>query len=170
NIAGWALFTVSFLGGLLLVLNLASRGAATPGDVVLTLTVALSLREAVHVTVMRTRQVGHETRLMEPYLWLRDYVAAERAKPSGTTPTPEALHDGLTLDRVTFTYPGTDRRALEDVSVRLPAGSVVAVVGEYGSGKTTLVKLLAKLYRPDTGAIRVDGVDLADLETAGLRS
>jgi ATP-binding cassette subfamily B protein len=56
------------------------------------------------------------------------------------------------------------------VSVRIPAGAVVAIVGEYGSGKTTLVKLLAKFYRPDTGRITLDGVDLADLDTADWRS
>jgi ATP-binding cassette subfamily B protein len=80
------------------------------------------------------------------------------------------LTDGIALDGVGFTYPGTERPALDDVTCRLPAGSVVAVVGEYGSGKTTLVKLLTKLYRPDRGTIQVDGVDLADLDTAGWRT
>src|SRR6185295_4115919 len=115
-------------------------------------------------------EVGQQTRLVEPYLWLRDYVAAERARAAGTLPAPAVVREGITLDRVSYTYPGTDRPAVDDVSVRLPAGAVVAVVGEYGSGKTTLVKLLCKLYRPDTGAIRVDGVDLGDLETAGWRA
>jgi ATP-binding cassette subfamily B protein len=62
---------------------------------------------------------------------------------------------------VTFTYPGTTEPVLRDVSLSLPAGTVVAIVGENGAGKTTLVKLLSKFYQPDSGQILVDGVDLA---------
>jgi ATP-binding cassette subfamily B protein len=168
--AGWALFTAAFVGALALVVRLARDGAATPGDVVLTLTVAMSLRESVHMAAHRAAEVGQQTRLVEPYLWLRDYVAAERARAVGTLPAPVVLRDAITLDRVSYTYPGTERPAMDEVSARLPAGAVVAVVGEYGSGKTTLVKLLCKLYRPDAGTIRVDEVDLADVETAGWRA
>ena len=170
QITGWVAFTLAFLAGLALVVGQAADGRATAGDVVLTLTVAVSLREVVQTAVGRASQVGHEARLVQPYLWLRDYVAAERAKRTGTRPSPAALREGITLDRVCFTYPGTGRPALHEVSARLPAGTVVAIVGEYGSGKTTLVKLLAKLYQPDSGTIRVDGVDLAELETAGWRA
>lgn len=56
------------------------------------------------------------------------------------------------------------------MTVRIPPGTVVAIVGEYGSGKTTLVKLLAKFYRPDQGRITLDGVDLSDMDTANWRS
>jgi ATP-binding cassette subfamily B protein len=168
--AGWALFTLAFVGALALVVELARTGAATAGDVVLTLTIALSLRESAHAAARRAAEVGRETRLVEPFLWLRDYVAAERARAAGTRPAPAALREGITLDRVSYTYPGTAAPAVDGLSVRLPAGAVVAVVGEYGSGKTTLVKLLGKLYRPDSGAILVDGVDLADLDTVGWRS
>ena len=55
---------------------------------------------------------------------------------------------------------GTDRLALEDVTLHLPAGSVVAVVGENGAGKSTLVKLLAKMYEPTSGDILIDGQPL----------
>jgi ATP-binding cassette subfamily B protein len=74
---------------------------------------------------------------------------------------PARLTDGIALEQVSFAYPGTDRLALEDVSLRLPAGAVVAVVGENGAGKTTLVKLLSKLYEPTSGRILVDGAPLA---------
>jgi ATP-binding cassette subfamily B protein len=76
-------------------------------------------------------------------------------------PAPEHLTDGIQLEHVAFAYPGTDRLVLDDVNLRLPAGSVVAVVGENGAGKTTLVKLLCKLYEPTGGRILVDGVPLA---------
>src|SRR5207248_10155358 len=57
--------------------------------------------------------------------------------------------------------PGTTRLVLEDVNLTIPAGAVVAVVGENGAGKTTLVKLLSKFYKPTSGRILVDGAELA---------
>ena len=65
-----------------------------------------------------------------------------------------------------FAYPGTERPVLDDFSVRLPAGSTVALVGENGSGKTTLIKLLLGMYRPTPGTITVDGRPLADIDPA----
>jgi ATP-binding cassette subfamily B protein len=94
-------------------------------------------------------------------VWLEDYAAALRA--DADRPVPQRLVDGIELEHVSFAYPGTDALVLDDVSLRLPAGTVVAVVGENGAGKTTLVKLLSKLYEPLSGTIRVDGVDLARL-------
>jgi ATP-binding cassette subfamily B protein len=107
-------------------------------------------------------------RIVEPYLWLRDYAAAP--SDPGERPAPTTLADGIALDGVGFTYPGTDHAALDGISCHLPGGAVVAIVGEYGSGKTTLVKLLTKLYRPDRGRILIDGVDLASLATDGWRA
>jgi ATP-binding cassette subfamily B protein len=76
---------------------------------------------------------------------------------------PERLTRGITLDDVSFRYPGADRPVLSHVSVHIPAGAVLALVGENGAGKSTLVKLLCGLYRPGGGRILVDGEDLAGL-------
>ncbi len=65
---------------------------------------------------------------------------------------PTRLRDGITLEGVSFAYPGTDRLVLQDVDLTLPAGAVVAIVGENGAGKTTLVKLLSKFYEPTCGS------------------
>jgi len=100
--------------------------------------------------------------------WLEDYAASFDA--AADRAIPDALHDGIRLDRVSFAYPGTTRLVLEDVSLRLPAGSVVAIVGENGAGKTTLVKLLAKMYEPTSGAIYVDDVPLARVSAEGWRA
>jgi ATP-binding cassette subfamily B protein len=89
--------------------------------------------------------------------WLEDY--ADR-QVTGDQPAPDRLEDGIRVDHVTFTYPGATRPALEDVDLWLPAGAVVAVVGENGAGKSTLVKLLAQMYAPTTGRILVDGQPL----------
>jgi ABC-type multidrug transport system fused ATPase/permease subunit len=77
-----------------------------------------------------------------------------------TPPAPTALRDGIVLEHVSFRYAGGAADALSDVSLRLPAGSVVAIVGENGAGKTTLVKLIAndglyaELFRLQAAAYR----------------
>jgi ATP-binding cassette subfamily B protein len=80
------------------------------------------------------------------------------------------LEKGIDFERVSFAYPGTERLVLEDVSLHLKPGSVVAIVGENGAGKTTLVKLLCALYRPASGRILIDGVDLARMPPDAWRA
>ncbi len=99
--------------------------------------------------------------------WLEDYAAS--IDTGRGVHAPPILRDGITLDHVSFRYPGTDRLVLDDVSVHLPAGAVVAVVGENGAGKSTLVKLLARMYLPTSGAVLVDGVALADISPGEWR-
>ncbi|MCW6009102.1 ABC transporter ATP-binding protein/permease [Micromonospora sp. CPCC 205371] len=168
TVAGWTLFTGGFTAGLLLLIDRTARGEASAGDLVLAVTVAMTLRNAVQDTLFAVGHAMSGRILVEPLLWLRGY-AASAGTTGGRTP-PARLRTGITLDGVGYTYPGTDRPALDAVSCHLPAGTVVAVVGEYGSGKTTLVKLLTKLYRPDRGRIEVDGVALDDLVTAEWRA
>ena len=167
---GWLVFTAGFAAGLAVVVDGTAKGAGTVGDLVMAVTVAATLRNTLHGAVTRTASVAQVSRFVEPLFWMRDHLAADRAHRTGTLVAPPVLTDGITFHDVGHTYAGTDRRALDGISVHLPAGSVVAVVGEYGSGKTTLVKVLAKFYRPDAGRVTVDGVDLADLETRAWRA
>ena len=71
---------------------------------------------------------------------------------------------------LTFTYPGADRPALRDISLRVPAGSTVAVVGRTGAGKSTLLALLPRLFDPPPGTVFLDGVDVRQLDLRELRS
>ena len=94
------------------------------------------------------------------------------AAPDGTAPPtldPVTTPGELVFDHVTFRYPGRDEDALSDVSFRIAPGETVAVVGRNGAGKSTLIKLVTRLYDPTSGAIRLDGVDLRDLEPADVR-
>jgi ATP-binding cassette subfamily B protein len=83
---------------------------------------------------------------------------------------PDRLVDGIRLENVSFAYPGTNRLALQDITLHLPAGVVVAVVGENGAGKSTLVKLLAKMYEPTSGEILIDGRPLRRMSAASWRA
>ncbi len=170
NLGGWTVFAAGFVGALALVAYRTSRGEGTVGDLVLTVTVAATVRQSLQAVVKATAATAASARIVEPYLWLRDYAAEARSRTAGSVAPPAVLRDGITLTDVGYTYPGTDLPALDGLSARLPAGSVVAVVGEYGSGKTTLVKLLAKFYQQDSGTVLVDGVPLAALDTEVWRS
>jgi ABC-type multidrug transport system fused ATPase/permease subunit len=71
---------------------------------------------------------------------------------------------------VSFTYPGAQRRVLDDVTIDIPRGQTVAVVGETGAGKTTLASLLLRFFEPDTGKISVSGAPLGTLDVAWWRT
>jgi ABC-type multidrug transport system fused ATPase/permease subunit len=129
----------------------------------------VTLRDALQDTLFGINVTMGGRTGADSLLWLRDY-AHDRAGDRGTLPPPDRLRKGISIEDVSFTYEGTDRPALDRVSCRLRAGSMVAVVGEYGSGKTTLVKLLAKFYAPASGRVRLDGVDLAELDTPAWRA
>lgn len=109
----------------------------------------------------------------EQGLYLTDYTtflskARGHLPPPATAEVPDDFTT-ITVEGVSFSYPGADRPALDDVSLTLTAGQIVALVGENGSGKTTLAKLLAHLYTPTTGRIRWDGVDLAAADAQAVR-
>ena len=100
---------------------------------------------------------------------LYDYLEQPRLEHQGQFqqgPDPAA---GIRFEHVTFTYPGAAAPAVEDVSLTLRPGQSVALVGHNGSGKTTIVKLMAGLYRPDSGRISYQGLDLDAWDRMTLR-
>jgi ATP-binding cassette, subfamily B, bacterial len=84
-------------------------------------------------------------------------------------PVPEQIRQGIVFERVSFTYPGQTTPVLSDVSFRLLPGECVALVGYNGAGKSTIVKLLLRLYDPASGRILLDGVDLREYDLGELR-
>ncbi|HUR78275.1 MAG TPA: ABC transporter ATP-binding protein [Acidimicrobiales bacterium] len=92
-------------------------------------------------------------------------LPAERA---GTLDV-NALAGEIAFDEVTFAYPGTTAQVLRDVSLTIAPGTVVAIVGATGAGKSSLAKLAARIYDPDVGAVRADGHDLRNLDLGQYR-
>ncbi len=162
----WTLFALGFVGAVVWV----TRGLdGSVADVLLVLAAGGRLSGYVGATVgeigfLRGVWLDGSRRLA----WLEDYAAAQR---TGDRPPPARITENIRFDHVSFAYPGArDRLVLRDVSLDLPAGSVVAVVGENGAGKSTLVKLLAQMYAPTSGHVLVDGVPLDDIDPEAWRT
>ena len=85
-------------------------------------------------------------------------------------PAPRPIRDGFRFDQVTFSYPGRKRLVLDRLDLHLEPGERIALIGENGQGKTTLVKLITRLYDPTCGRILLDGVDLRDNSVEDLQS
>ena len=86
-----------------------------------------------------------------------------------TTPVPRRINHGITFENVHFAYPGTKEPVLCGVSLNLRPAQSLALVGKNGAGKTTIVKLLLRLYDPTAGRILIDGVDIRDFNPDDLR-
>ncbi len=112
-------------------------------------------------------------RLYENGLYFTDFVDFCASAGSERTPerreAPPGEFQRITVEDVSFTYPGSETPALRGVSIRIDRGEVIALVGENGSGKTTLSRILAGLYVPDGGRVLWDATDLRDVDPQLLR-
>ncbi len=192
---GQLLFAAAYAAALLITVGAALDGRIGFGDVILviTLTVQISTQTAAFLGLFGTLQgAGRTVRRLavlgtEPPAGPVAAAVAEpadgvsAAPPPGTPATaqepapgprsvPARLEGGIRFEHVSFTYPGAAGPVLDDIDLELPAGATIALVGENGAGKSTMVKLLCGLYRPTRGRILVDGTDLADLDAAAWRS
>lgn len=114
------------------------------------------------------------TMVYDDHLFLRDFFRFLDEKPviaapAHPVPLPDRPIKEICLNSLSFTYPGAQKPALRDISMRIRKGEVIAFVGENGAGKSTLVKLLCRLYLPDAGSITIDGVDIKKIDPAAWR-
>jgi ATP-binding cassette subfamily B protein len=162
----WGIFGAGFIGAIAFV---AAGLHGTSAQVLLVLAAGSRLSAYIGATVgeigfLRGFWLEGSRRLA----WLEDYTAALTEKAD--LPAPTRLTRGIRLEDVCFSYPGSERRALEEITLDLPAGSVVAIVGENGAGKSTLVKLLCRMYQPDSGRILIDDADLRRIPATEWRA
>jgi ATP-binding cassette subfamily B protein len=159
GVAGVGVWTVL---GVLIATGRVPLAAAASGVVALQ-----TVRGSLQLAVLAVNT------LYEEALYFADYTdftarAATRLPAPATRPAPGPFRE-LRLDDVTLRYPGTDRSAVDGVSLTLRAGETIALVGENGSGKTSLARLLALLWSPDAGTVRWDGVPVGELPRGALR-
>lgn len=106
-------------------------------------------------------------------LFLTDLIAFFEMKPTvqsrpNALPAPRPIQRGFEFRNVSFAYPGTQRRVLKNFNFSLQPGERIALIGENGQGKTTIVKLITRLYDPTEGQILLDGIDLRDYDLDDL--
>ena len=165
---GWLLYAAALMGAIAFVVIDAARGATSLGTALMAVSLIRRSRTQLASVSGRAGALSGVSTLARRWLWLEDHAAGEQAR-SGDLGAPDRLRTGIRLAGVGFKYPGTDRDVLSGVDVLLPAGATVALVGENGSGKTTLIKLLLAMYRPTSGAITIDGTDLAAVDPRAWR-
>lgn len=169
---GHLLVLAAFVSGVLLTVNEAVRGNLSVGDVALTLSMASVLIGAANATAGMSSLVLKAVTLSMSHETVVDHIQRSTAALATENPKPLAENDAgvLRLQHVTFSYPGTNRRALDDISLELPAGGVVALVGENGAGKTTLVKTLLRMYPVSSGNLTLNDQDVTQLDLPAYRA
>ncbi|MDQ6727387.1 MAG: ABC transporter ATP-binding protein/permease [Actinomycetota bacterium] len=166
-----------------LLASLASRAAEAPAAGRLALRVTrreASVADAVTGGLAARRTAGGFQRIVDSVALLRrhaalaaDYdtfVTATRPRRAAGGRPPPATFRRISVEDVAFTYRGAGRPVLDGVRLHIDQGEVVALVGENGCGKTTLAKILCRLYEPTAGAIRWDGADIAGFDPASVRA
>jgi ATP-binding cassette subfamily B protein len=136
-----------------------ANGTSTVGDISLFLVIFPQL-----FAVMQALSGGIST-LYQNSIFLNNIfelfdLRSDFPEPEQPLPVPNHNNADLAIENVRFTYPHATDRALEDVTLQIPAGKIVAVVGLNGAGKTTLIKLLSRLYDPSEGLIKLGGIDI----------
>lgn len=160
------------------------NGVMSPGDlgafVFYALLVAMGVATLSEVYGELQRAVGATDRLMElmtatpsitsPATLAGSTPAVTTAPPSTPAPDTHQLHAEIIIDNLTFAYPSRpDQPALVDFSLAIPEGGIIALVGPSGAGKSTIFELLQRFYDPQTGAIKLGGMDLRDFDPQQLR-
>ena len=138
------------MGAIIAVVMLAGRAVAPLG--------------AIATTLSRTQQSLVALRN------LNDIMKTHFENEEGNYDVARAITKGdIEFSHVTFRYPGVESNCLEDVSFHIRSGEKIGIIGKVGAGKSTLVQLIASLFTPESGVIKIDGVNTSQLHTTEIR-
>ena len=172
--AGQGFFALGYGGAIVLELTSAVHRHASIGDLVLVITLAVQVSVQVSGALGLLSLLQTAGRTVDRIQAVRSIAASAQGRGRTGRPArarvPGRLDRGITLEDVSFSYPGSAEPVLSGICLDIPAGQTLALVGENGAGKSTLVKLLCGLYLPTSGRILADGVDLADLDPEQWRA
>ena len=160
--------TVGYYGAYVIILLHAVRGEISIGTLTFLSASFMRGRDVIQSILMAASGV------YEQALYLRDLFVFFEMRPTIVSPprarpVPWPVREGFVFEDVGFRYPGSERWAVRHLHLTLHPGERVALVGENGAGKTTVTKLLARLYDPTEGRILLDGVDLREYDLASVR-
>ena len=144
-------------------------GALTVGDLAFLSGAFLRLRGLVEGLLVGMSQLSGQAQYLDDLFSFFE-VTPRISSPAQPISFPTPIRSGFVFDDVGYRYPSSDRWAVRHLSLTIEAGEVVALVGENGAGKTTIVKLLSRLYDPTEGRVLLDGRDLRDYDLDILRS
>ena len=163
------LSALSYYAGYAVILWRTLDGDVSIGDLGFLAGSLLRLRALLEGLLLGLSQLASQAAYLDDLFSFFDIVPAVRS-PEHPRPFPTPIRSGIRFEGVGFRYPDADRWALRGLDLEIRAGEVVALVGENGAGKTTIVKLLSRLYDPVEGRITVDGIDLRAFALDDLRS
>lgn len=159
-ITGFAIALVLLYGGILV-----QSGIITPGDFG-------SIIAAIYLIFTPVKKLGEGYTLLQEIrasIERIETVLHTRPEDTGSIEVKE-IKNGITYDNVSFVYSANKISVLKNINLDIKAGEVIAIAGSSGAGKTTLVDLIPRFYNPTEGSIRIDGIDLKDIEISSLRS
>lgn len=145
------------------------EGSYTLGDLTLITVAIMQAMASIQQAFSTGSGVADQALYITDLLAFFEMKPEVQSKPDGFS-VPSPIRCGFEFRNVSFTYPGTNRRVLHNFSFTLSPGERVALIGENGQGKTTIVKLITRLYDPTDGQILLDGVDLRDYDIASLHA
>ncbi|HKF78306.1 MAG TPA: ABC transporter ATP-binding protein [Candidatus Dormibacteraeota bacterium] len=151
---------------------LASRGAAghfTAGDLAASIAAMAAIASELGLVASTLVFLDQHAAFLDDYFAFLSIPKLVPA-PAAARPVPDLRPPGVELRGVTFRYPGAVESALAGFDLAIRPGELVALVGDNGAGKTSVVKLLLRLYDPQEGSVRFGGVDVRELDPAALRS
>ena len=172
----WRMATMQIVFAVIpaLVYLAAGLPATSSGMTIGTLVAFTTLQAGIFRPLMGLLNVGAQwVASMALFSRVFEYLDLVPDVPAPTHPVsldPASVRGSVAIEGVTLRYPGADRDAVAGLTLAVPAGSTLALVGATGSGKSTVAGLLARLHDPDAGRVTVDGVDVRDLDPDVLAS